>query len=212
MKPLQPTRIVIFAKAPLPGLAKTRLIPALGVQGAADLARWLLAYTLSKALSARLGPVELCVTPSAADPVWETLAINDTVQWSDQGEGDLGERMARAALRVLESGESVLLIGTDCPDLSPAHLRHAAAALGQADAAFIPALDGGYALLGLKRFHASLFAGIAWSTDGVAVETLSRLQQLGWTVQSQPKLHDIDEPTDLQCLPWECKRHLRHDD
>ncbi len=201
MKSVPPVRIVTFAKAPQPGFAKTRLIPALGAQGAADLARRMLEHTLYKALAANLGHVELCVTPPAADPAWQTLALPDAVQWSDQGEGDLGEKMARAAQRVLASGESVLLIGTDCPQLSVDHLRLAASALGQADAALSPTFDGGYALLGLKRFHPSLFANMAWSTDSVAFETLRRLGQLGWTVQNQPMLHDIDEPADLQWLP-----------
>jgi rSAM/selenodomain-associated transferase 1 len=201
MKPVQPTRIVIFAKAPQAGFAKTRLIPALGAQRAADLARRLLAHTLNKALAAGVGPVELCVTPSAADPAWGTFDISDAVQWSDQGEGDLGERMARAAQRVLESGESVLLIGTDCLELSAACLQQAAYALQRTDATLFPTFDGGYALLGLNRFHPSLFAGIAWSTGTVAFETLCRLEQLGWSVQDNPMLHDIDEPADLKWLP-----------
>ncbi|MDD1010792.1 TIGR04282 family arsenosugar biosynthesis glycosyltransferase [Pseudomonas shahriarae] len=186
MKSVPPVRIVIFAKAPQPGFAKTRLIPALGAQGAADLARRMLEHTLHKALAANLGRIELCVTPSAADPVWQTLALPDAVQRSDQGEGDQGEKMARAAQRVLAFGESVLLIGTDCPQLSVDHLRQATNALGQADAALFPTFDGGYVLLGLKRFHPSLFSNIAWSTDSVAFETLRGLVQLGWTVHSQP--------------------------
>ena len=162
--------------------------------------RSLLAHTLHKALAAGVGPVELCVTPSPADAVWQTLAISDTVQWSAQGKGDLGKRMARASQRVLASGESVLLIGTDCPELSTACLRQAADALQRSDATLFPTVDGGYALLGLNRFHPSLFAGIVWSTDSVALDTLHRLRQLGWTVENHPKLHDIDEPADLQWL------------
>ena len=201
MKSVPPVRIVIFAKAPLPGVAKTRLIPALGAQGAADLAHRLLAHTLHKALAAGVGPVELCVTPSPADAAWQTLAISDPVQWSAQGEGDLGARMARASQRVLASGEPVLLIGTDCPQLSTDCLQQAAAALQRSDATLFPTFDGGYALLGLRRFDPSLFSGIVWSTGSVAFDTLHRLRQLGWTVESQPMLHDIDEAADLQWLP-----------
>jgi len=198
---MKPVRIVIFAKAPLPGFAKTRLIPALGAQGAADLARRMLEHTLHQALAANVGQVELCVTPPAVDPVWQALRLSELVQWSDQGEGDLGQRMARAAQRVLDGGESVLLIGTDCPQLGPDHLRRASRALGRADAALIPTFDGGYALLGLNCFHPALFTDIAWSTNTVAAETLCRSGQLGWSVQSQPMLHDIDEPADLKWLP-----------
>lgn len=200
---MKPVHIVIVAKAPQAGFAKTRLIGALGAQGAADLARRMLAQTLQTALAADLGTVELCVTPAPGAPVWRALrkTLPGRVQWSDQGSGDLGDRMARAARRVLDGGTSVLLIGTDCPQLGSAQLHRAAAALNGADAVLIPAFDGGYVLLGLARFDVSLFDGIAWSSASVATETLRRLQQLGWTVQCQPALHDIDEAHDLQWLP-----------
>lgn len=198
---MKPIRTVIFAKAPQLGLAKTRLIPALGAAGAAALARRMLGHTLQQALAAGTGPVELCATPEACDPVWRTLDLPEAVHQSHQGEGDLGQRMARAAQRVLTGGEAVLLIGTDCPDLGAHVLRQAAAALRQADAILLPTFDGGYALLGLNRFHPCLFDGLAWSTSTVAGETLARLQQLGWTVQVLPMLHDIDEAADLQWLP-----------
>jgi rSAM/selenodomain-associated transferase 1 len=198
---MSPVRILIFAKAPLAGLAKTRLIPSLGAQGAAELARRMLAHTLEQALSAGVGPVELCVTPSPADPIWQAFSAPAPVTWSDQGEGDLGARMARAARCSDKRGEAVLLIGTDCPALDAAQLRVAAQSLETYDATLIPSADGGYVLLGLKRFHASLFEDIAWSTDAVARETLLRLQQLGWRVNIYPSVHDIDEPADLQWLP-----------
>lgn len=197
---MKSVRIVIFAKAPLPGLAKTRLIPVLGELGAANLARRFLSNTLNEALAASVGPVELCVTPAATDPVWKMLDIPNKVQWSDQGDGDLGERMARAAKRVIDGGESVLLIGTDCPELKATRLLEAANALSHFDTTLIPAADGGYTLLGLNRFHPSLFEDIAWSTETVAFETLCRVGRLAWTVLSHPMLHDIDEPADLEWL------------
>jgi rSAM/selenodomain-associated transferase 1 len=198
---MKPLVITIFAKAPQPGFAKTRLIPALGEIGAAKLAQRLLMHTLTESLAAGVGRVELCVTPSMADPVWRTLTVPDAVQWSEQGEGDLGARMARRAQRAIESGESILLIGTDCPKLDASRLRRAANALQQSDAVLVPAADGGYVLLGLRRFHETVFSGIPWSTDSVARETLSRMGQLDWTVQRQSVLHDIDEPGDLRWLP-----------
>ncbi len=198
---MKPVRLVIFAKAPLAGFAKTRLIPALGEQGAADLARRLLAHTLQEALMSQVGSVELCVTPSATDAIWQTLHLPQTVRLTEQGEGDLGERMARAAARVLEAGESVLLIGTDCPQLDVDQLRQAAAALQGADATLLPAFDGGYVLLGLNRFDATVFAGIHWSTSSVAADTLHRFKQLKWLVTTLPTLHDIDEAADLKWLP-----------
>jgi len=204
-------RIVIFAKAPLPGQVKTRLIPSLGAQGAADLARRMLTHTLAQAVAAAVGPVELCVSPSPQDPVWESMGLPVIAAWSDQGDGDLGTRMARAAQRTLAAGEAVLLIGTDCPALDAGHLRHAATVLQQVDATIIPTSDGGYVLLGLNRFHRRLFEGIEWSTHGVTRETRRRLVELGWRVQEAALLHDIDEPADLRWLPrdWLGEAHKR---
>jgi rSAM/selenodomain-associated transferase 1 len=194
-------RIVIFAKAPLPGLAKTRLIPALGEQGAATLARRMLLHTVRQALAANVGPVELCATPSPNAAAWQSLPIPAGVQWSEQGEGDLGMRMSCAAQRASATGEAVLLIGSDCPSLDAAQLRRAAAALQHFDATLVPTADGGYVLLGLNRFELSLFEGIEWSTGGVAAATLERLQRLGWKTQKYATVHDIDEPADLKWVP-----------
>lgn len=195
-------RIVIFAKAPQPGFAKTRLIPVLGAQGAANLAQQLLNNTVQAACAADADSVELCVTPAASDPMWQALrqAIPDQVLWTEQGDGDLGTRMARAAERVIDNGESMLLIGTDCPELTAGLLSEAVTALHSADATLIPVSDGGYVLLGLNRFHPSLFDAIAWSTESVAEETRCRLARLGWSLHQHPALHDIDEPADLKWL------------
>ena len=194
-------RIVIFAKAPVAGAVKTRLIPALGAQGAARLALRMLTHTVTEALAAGAGPVELCVSPSPAAPVWPSFALARNVCWSDQGDGDLGTRMARAVRRVIEAGESILLIGADCPELDRNQLRHAAESLHRHDATMFPTVDGGYVLLGLKRFDTAIFKDIEWSTSTVAAATLSRLEQLGWTVQHNPAVRDIDQPDDLKWLP-----------
>lgn len=195
------TRIVIIAKAPIPGFAKTRLIPALGAEGAAELAERMLRHTVTNALAAALGPVELCATPASRDAAWCALELPHQLVWSDQGDGDLGDRMARAAARTLAQRERVLLIGTDCPAIGADDLRTAARALDTHDAIIQPTVDGGYALLGLRGFHPLIFQDIPWSTDSVAFETLCRMGRLGWRVQSRPALHDIDEPSDLCWLP-----------
>jgi len=195
------TRIIIFAKAPLPGFAKTRLIPALGQAGAAKLAQRMLQQTLAVAVDARVGPVELCVTPDITLPAWLGVDISQGVEISAQGGGDLGARLARAAQRGLVHDESVLLIGTDCVEMSAPLLRAAAAALKHKNAVIHPAADGGYALLGLARFHSRLFEDIAWSTGRVASETISRIEQLGWSLELGALLHDIDEPDDLRRIP-----------
>jgi rSAM/selenodomain-associated transferase 1 len=197
-------RIIVFAKAPRPGLAKTRLIPALGAAGAAALAARMLAHTLEQARASGVAAVELCASPAPGDAAWGGVELPDDIARTAQGEGDLGARMARAAQRAFEAGEScagVLLIGTDCPALDAACLRQAANALGETDALIAPTADGGYALLGLRRFDASVFADIAWSTPAVATTTLARLDALGWSCTRLTLLYDIDEPADLVHLP-----------
>jgi rSAM/selenodomain-associated transferase 1 len=197
---MAPTRIVIFAKAPIPGAAKTRLIPALGQEGAARLAAQMLADTTAAAAAADLGEPELCATPPPGSPEWAPFRPSG-LRMTDQGPGDLGERLACAASRVLVAGEQLLLIGTDCPALDAARLRAAAAQLGTHDAVIHPTHDGGYALLGLRRFDPLLFSGIAWSTDSVARDTIARIRDLGWSLHIGDTLHDIDEPEDLAALP-----------
>lgn len=195
------TRIIVFAKAPVAGFAKTRLIPLLGPTGAAKLARRMLHQTLTSAVDAAIGSVELCVTPAITSPAWLGVDITQGVEISAQGDGDLGARLAHAAQRALERDESVLLIGSDCVEMNEPLLREAADSLKHKDAVIYPAADGGYALLGLARFHASLFMDIAWSTDSVASETIGRIAQLGWSLQVGALLHDVDEPADLKRVP-----------
>ena len=191
------TQIIIFAKAPVPGRVKTRLIPALGEAAAAQLAHAMLLATVAEASNAELGIPELCAAPDPQDPAWLDRLPTAPLYLSDQGDGDLGERLARAAKRTLMLGDRVLLIGTDCPELTRGHLRDAAAALDEYDAVLHPARDGGYVLLGLRRFDPSLFDGIAWSTSTVAHETLDRIASLGWTAHVAETLRDVDEPDDL---------------
>ena len=190
-------RIIIFAKAPLPGKAKTRLIPALGEAGAARFAYEMLLDTVAEAVAANLAIPELCTDPHPMEPEWQPFLPKAHLRFTAQGDGDLGERMARVAKRTILLGEKALLIGTDCPALDRHRLRAAALALQNHDAFIHPTEDGGYALLGLGRFDASLFDGIPWSTVKVAEETIARILKLGWSLQVGEILRDIDEPADL---------------
>lgn len=194
-------RLIIFAKAPQAGLAKTRLIPALGAEGAAQLARRMLTATLATAVAARLGVVELCLTPAPDDPAWHDFSWPAGVQLSGQGEGDLGQRLARAARHGLALGSPVMLIGTDCPQLTPELLRRAAAQLQSHDSVLHATHDGGYALLGLKYENPRVFADIHWSSETVAASTRERISELGWSLAEGERLHDVDTGDDLQWLP-----------
>lgn len=193
------TRIVIFAKAPVPGRVKTRLIPALGLEGAAALARTMLEDTIREASAAAVGPVELCTCPSPDHPDWHGH-LPSGVATSAQGDGDLGARMAHAAERVIAEEGSILLIGTDCPELDRHRLREAIHQFKSHDVVLHPAHDGGYPLIGLKRFDPSLFDGIAWGGPTVTADTIRRIKALGWSLWLGKTLRDIDEPADLEAI------------
>lgn len=195
--------LIIFAKAPEPGLAKTRLIPALGADGAARLAARMLATAVQRALEAGIGPVELCCAPDASHPQFQQLAHEHGIALSVQGEGDLGARMHRAFQRVLQHHSKAVLIGTDSLDLGASVLRDAAHALTGHSAVFAPAIDGGYVLVGLTRPISRLFEDIEWSTSRVMQQTRQRMAQLGVDARELPACRDIDEPDDLAYLPAE---------
>lgn len=197
--------LIVFAKAPVPGYAKTRLAPVLGDEAAAHLAARMLAETLSRAVEADIGPVELCCAPDAAHPAFIHAAnlYGSRLTLSLQGEGDLGARMHRALVRNLASHPRALLIGTDAPRLCAAMLRAAAQALLTHPAVFAPASDGGYVLVGLSQAAPALFDGIAWSTSEVMAQTRERLDRLGMTRIELPTLDDVDEPEDLVHVPKE---------
>ncbi len=192
-------RIMIFAKAPTPGAVKTRLIPALGENGAAALQRQLIARTLRTAVAAGLGTLELWCAPGPGDPFFAACAKRHGLGLQAQGEGNLGMRMARALESALAAGSPGLLIGCDCPALTPAYLREAAAALaGGNDAVLGPAEDGGYVLIGLARSPAvQLFEDIAWGTATVMQETRTRLARGHWRWRELAPLWDVDRPEDL---------------
>jgi rSAM/selenodomain-associated transferase 1 len=195
------TSVIVFAKAPVAGLTKTRLAPALGPAGAAALAARLLRHTLAQAAAAAVGPVELCAAPDASHPALREAALACGATLGEQGEGDLGQRMHRAFERHLAQPGRALLIGTDAPALDAARLREAAKALLEHEAVFVPALDGGYALVGLRRADPRWFAGMAWSQPRVMADTRERLRAAGMRWAELAPVADIDEPADLVHLP-----------
>lgn len=207
MKPRANAHIIIFAKAPVAGYAKTRLIPSLGPEGAAAVAERLLANAVAEACAARLGPVTLCVTPSTDHPVFARLASQYPITLALQPEGDLGQRMHQTFRRAFLDAptQPVLLMGTDAPELNATRLQTAAHALSgakpQKPAVFIPALDGGYALVGLCEPQPHLFEEIQWSTSRVLQQTKARARHLGTPLVCLEAISDVDEPEDLGVLP-----------
>ena len=196
----QQTCIILFAKFPAQGMAKTRLQPALGIEGAAQIAHKLLLHSIEQAVATGF-TVELCVSPAPTDPCWQLLNLPDSLHWSAQADGDLGLRMLTASQQALARFEHVILIGTDCPSLTTIRIRQAAQQLETQDSVMIPAFDGGYVLFGFKQVAARLFSTIEWSTASVAKVTQQRLAELRWSVALLAPLPDIDEPKDLCYLP-----------
>ncbi len=193
--------VVVFAKAPQAGLAKTRLIPALGADGAAMLAERMLGHAARAAAAAAPDTLEICAAPDATHPAFGQVARDHGARLTTQGEGDLGQRMHRAFQRLLSSHRCVVIIGTDAPSLDAVRVRQALASLDAHDAVFVPALDGGYALVGLRSPQPSLFEGVAWSTSGVMAQTRERLRAAGLRALELPAVADVDEPADLAHLP-----------
>ena len=176
--------IAILAKAPIPGLTKTRLIPSIGAHAAAILQERLTERTVATALAAAVGPVTLWCAPDPSHPSFRDLVTRHAVTLKRQPNGDLGARMLAA---MAASGHSTLVIGTDCPAFTAENLRAAAHALRDADVVLIPAEDGGYVLIGARVAHPQLFSGIAWGTASVIAETRARIAALGLTCSRTPR-------------------------
>jgi rSAM/selenodomain-associated transferase 1 len=190
--------VAILARAPIPGQAKTRLIPVLGAAGAAALQRWLLQRTVAMALAADVGPVTLWC---AGDPQHSDFApcrAFDSVAVRDQPDGDLGARMLAALCE--SPTAATLVIGTDCPALTAPHLREAARQLADHDAVLLPAEDGGYVLVGAARPLPELFVGVDWGTARVMAQTRARLRAAGLRWCEPATLWDLDRPADLDRL------------
>ena len=185
-------RVVLFTRYPEPGRAKTRLIPALGAERAAQLHRTLTERTLQAVRSSGL-ELELRTTgaPTAAFEEW--LGPASII---DQGQGDLGERLARAG-----PPYPTIFIGSDAPDLTPVLLQDAVRALKEAFAVIGPAEDGGYWLLGLARAVDGVFEGLDWGTSLVFGQTMNRLAAAEIDPVLLPELADCDRPEDLARWP-----------
>lgn len=200
-------RLLVFAKAPEPGHVKTRLIPALGPGGAAELHAALVRRTLEVALRARAAPVELWCAPDVEHPFFQAMRRQYGVTLRPQPDGDLGARMGGAFLRTLTRTEAGVLIGTDCPGLRAGDLRTAFARLGAGvEAVLGPAADGGYWLIGLRRPLGPLFRDIPWGTARVLSATRAVLGRHGLSAHELPTRADVDRPEDLAALGWRPER------
>ncbi len=195
--------LLIFARAPVPGEVKRRLVPHYGPEGATALYRRLLRGTAEVAAGAGYDEVILCCTPHCAHPELQELARVRGWGMLAQSGADLGERMYRALSTALALAPQAVLIGSDSPSLSCGDLVAAREALaGGADAVFTPAEDGGYLLAGFRdRVPPALFPDIAWGTSRVWRQTRERLMHLSLEWKELPRRWDVDRPDDV--LRWQ---------
>ena len=202
MRPTRPPLAIgVLAKAPVPGACKTRLEPLLGAAGAARVQQELIARALQLACTAAPGAVALFTAGEAADLPWSAWQARFAVTLRAQITGDLGARMHAALAHLLIQADRALLIGTDCPALTPADLNTAARALHRARMVFQPAEDGGYVLVGAREPHRAAFLDIPWGTDRVMAHTRLALAAQGWQPVGDwlelPTSFDVDRPADL---------------
>ena len=196
--------LVVFTRHPEPGHTKTRLIPALGANGAAELHRRMTEHTLRRAVPPDLS-LEVRYAGGGEGEMHEWLGVGHLLR--PQGEGDLGARMSRAFEESFDAGYGrVVIIGTDCPDLTAAGVKRALEALEENDLVLGPAADGGYYLIAIRaevrgRATASLFRGIDWGSTRVLDQSLEAAKAAGLTLLLLETLTDIDRPEDLPV--WE---------
>jgi len=193
--------IAILAKAPIPGFAKARLIPAIGAHAAAVLQERLTERAVATAFAAGVGPVTLCCAPDATHDSFLKMVARMKITLRPQPQGDLGVRMLAA---MTGTAGPVLMIGTDCPALTEVHLRSAAAALHDgSDVVLIPAERGGYVLLGMRKAQPSLFSNTAWGRSTVLADMRVRIVEQRLMLVERPPLWDVDTETDLARLERE---------
>lgn len=185
--------LVLFAKYPLPGFAKTRLIPALGADGAARVHRHLARRTV-EVLQQSGAPVEIRTAGAGAAEFRAWLGESMTLV--EQVEGGLTERLIDAG-----RDHPHIFFGADTPDLTVEMVHAAISALETRDIVIGPAEDGGYYLIGMRRARPELLHDMPWSTSEVAAETLRRCEALALSVALLPALADCDRPEDLDRWP-----------
>ncbi len=198
-------RILLFARSPVPGQVKTRLIPALGEQGAAQLHAQMVQHCVAQAVKAGLGPVELWCSPTAQDPLFTDCHSSLGITLHDQQGEDLGQRMQHALTCALKDSEYAILTGSDCPAINKDYLAAALRSLAAGhDAVLGPAEDGGYVLIGVRRSLArglaALFSNMQWGTATVLSKTCERLDAGHWRWKLLEMSWDVDRPEDLNRL------------
>ncbi|CAB1059400.1 Glycosyltransferase (EC [Olavius sp. associated proteobacterium Delta 1] len=197
-------RLIIFTRYPEPGTTKTRMIPELGAEGAAELQRQMTEHIRSRVDELReLHQLTAEVRYEGGSEKLMTEWLGPGFSYCHQGSGDIGLRMGRALQDAFGQGcETVVIIGSDIPDISTDIMQKAFEALSQNDLVLGPAGDGGYYLIGVRRktfrhWNPQLFNDISWGTDRVLPQTLGIANKLGLNYNLLDTLRDVDRPEDL---------------
>ncbi|MEJ1933908.1 TIGR04282 family arsenosugar biosynthesis glycosyltransferase [Nostoc sp. NIES-2111] len=208
-----PQHLIIFSRYPEPGKTKTRLIPALGAAGAANLQRQMTEYTLSQVKELQqVINVSSEVRFAGGDIQLMQNWLGANLVYQPQGDGDLGLRMTRSLYNAFQAqATQVVIIGTDCPGLNCQILTQAFEQTYTVDLVLGPAVDGGYYLIGLRRFVPELFINIDWGSSQVLHQTVEIANKLNLSYHYLPQLADVDRPEDLPIWQqvWETEVKMR---
>ncbi|PCJ42244.1 MAG: hypothetical protein COA71_06555 [SAR86 cluster bacterium] len=190
--------IAMFARTPVLGQVKTRLIPALGEQGALDMHLQLMHRQIEVLNKSTQCCAQLWVDQSVEHPALKKFNGEVKLQ---KGE-NLGDKMCHTAQKVLQQFSRVLIIGSDCPGIDDAYLEQALQALDKntIDVVVGPAIDGGYVLIAMKQPQREIFQDIDWGSELVLQQTVDKLQTCGLRFFLLPALNDIDTVEDLKSL------------
>ncbi len=183
--------LALMLKAPLEGQVKTRLALEIGDKRAVSAYRRMVEYLVDAV--GRESPMEIHVAPAGAIEGMRDW-LGESYSYFPQSGGDLGRRLISAGRASFRRGaEGVIFLGGDCPYVSRQTIAKAERALVRKDVVVGPALDGGYYLLGIRKWESGIFAGIHWGTDRVLAQTRDRLGALGLSFHQLEALEDVDD-------------------
>lgn len=192
--------VLLFARYPVSGEVKTRLIPAIGARSAALLHRRMAEHAAGAARAAReTGEIAITVCCTDGRVRYFRAWLGEGPRYAPQPEGDLGVRLRHAFGAAFSAGAAgALAVGADVPELSPGILRRAVDGLEERDVVLGPAVDGGYYLIGTRAFRPELFEGVDWGSERVCRQTRGAIRRLGMTSLELPTLRDVDRAEDLE--------------
>ena len=194
------TSLIIFAKNPIPGKVKTRLIPHITPTEAAELYEAFVTDIICNTHKLQCEQVTIAYAPSNAEAAFHSIC-GQSVNYLPQKGDNLGERMKNAFKHSFDNGSTrTVIIGTDSPTLPLSYIQKAFDTLKEVPVAIGPTFDGGYYLIGLSEQNFEIFDGIDWSTSKVFGQTLTRVQAINKQLYVLPPWYDVDTPDNLEFL------------